>query len=184
MEYYRSKSCGDGRTEMESYYGYGGERKVGNGYVGVEDLRCYSASYATSTTQQPAQMPRQLKKGKSTNGSMSSSKAAVWCFSDPELQRKKRVASYKAYSVEGKIKRSFSKSIRWIKDRYTNMLHGWSFYHHCLFHDYHHQLLLCISATTPPPQKKIKKMKIQLVEFGQVSVFLGKCSEPSAMLWQ
>lgn len=35
---------------------------------------------------------------------------------------------------------------------------------------------------TTPNQKKIKKMKIQLVEFGQVSVFLGKCSEPSAML--
>lgn len=107
MEEFRSKSCGHGRMEIDNDYGDG-------------ELRSYSAnSYATS------QIPsREMRKGKSANGSISSSKAA-WCFADPELQRKKRVASYKAYTVEGKLKRSFSKSFRWLKDKYTHMVHGW-----------------------------------------------------------
>ncbi|KAH0969838.1 hypothetical protein GBA52_028434 [Prunus armeniaca] len=41
---------------------------------------------------------------------------------DPELQRKKRVASYKMYSVEGKMKGSFRKSFRWLKDKCTQVL--------------------------------------------------------------
>ncbi|KAA0064729.1 hypothetical protein E6C27_scaffold82G00330 [Cucumis melo var. makuwa] len=63
-----------------------------------------------------------VKKGKSTSGSSSKS----WRFvADPEFQRKKRVASYKMYSVEGKMKGSFRKSFRWLKDKYTQMLYGW-----------------------------------------------------------
>ncbi|KAJ4849489.1 hypothetical protein Tsubulata_041457, partial [Turnera subulata] len=40
-----------------------------------------------------------FKRGKSTNGVVSKS----WSFTDPELRRKRRVASYKVYSVEGKL---------------------------------------------------------------------------------
>ncbi|KAH9619152.1 hypothetical protein KSS87_015294 [Heliosperma pusillum] len=36
------------------------------------------------------------------------------------MQRKKRVASYKSFSVEDKLKKSFSKSFKWIKDRYSH----------------------------------------------------------------
>ncbi|CAH1448889.1 unnamed protein product [Lactuca virosa] len=57
---------------------------------------------------------------KSTNGSMSKS----WSFTDPELQRKRRVATYKAYTVEGKVKGSIKKSFRWIKDKYSQMVYG------------------------------------------------------------
>ncbi|KAI3711873.1 hypothetical protein L1987_70422 [Smallanthus sonchifolius] len=57
-----------------------------------------------------------LKKVKSTNGS--------WSFGDAEFQRKKRVAGYKVYSVEGKLKGSFRKSFRWIKDKYMNVVYG------------------------------------------------------------
>ncbi|XP_058073982.1 uncharacterized protein LOC131222800 [Magnolia sinica] len=115
MEDFRSKSCGDGRTQMEVY-----------GTVppssGLHDLRCYSASY---TSAQQTQMPKELKfkKGKASGGSSSSSKG--WGLNDPELQRKKRVASYKVYTVEGKMKGSLRKSFRWLKDRYTQMVYGW-----------------------------------------------------------
>jgi len=127
MEEYRSKSCGDGGMEIENYDG----GVAANGWGkhpssnGNGELRCYSASYATSaaTYQQQQAVPRELRKGKSANGSTSSK--AAWCFRDPELQRKKRVASYKAYTLEAKIKRSFSKSFRWLKDKYTHMVHGW-----------------------------------------------------------
>ncbi|CAO2841526.1 uncharacterized protein LOC130814668 [Amaranthus tricolor] len=125
-EYYRSRSYGNGRMEMENYYienGNGWEKPTNLGAsngVNFQDLRCQSASYSGTVPNQ--QIPKELKKGKSANAS-SSSKAG-WCFSDPEMQRKKRVASYKAYSVEGKIKRSFSKSFRWIKDRCSHMVQG------------------------------------------------------------
>ncbi|MFS7916618.1 hypothetical protein Hanom_Chr03g00179361 [Helianthus anomalus] len=45
-----------------------------------------------------------------------------WSFSDPELQRKKRVASYKAYTMEGKVKGSIKKSLRWVTDKYLKIM--------------------------------------------------------------
>ncbi|EPS67101.1 hypothetical protein M569_07679 [Genlisea aurea] len=33
-------------------------------------------------------------------------------FKDPDMQRKKRVASYKVYTVEGKIKGSIKRTLR------------------------------------------------------------------------
>ncbi|CAN1136328.1 hypothetical protein LINPERPRIM_LOCUS21020 [Linum perenne] len=84
----------------------------------MQDLRCYSASYAAAAS---SVYPFKFNKGKSTNGSVSKS----WSFNDPELQRKKRVASYKVYTVEGKVKGSFRKSFRWLKDRYSRVANGW-----------------------------------------------------------
>ncbi|KAL0327466.1 UNVERIFIED_CONTAM: hypothetical protein Sangu_1824600 [Sesamum angustifolium] len=69
----------------------------------------------------PWRRHKKLKKGKSTGGSTSKS----WSITDPEFQRKKRVASYKVYSVEGKVKGTFRKSFRWLKDRYTQVVYGW-----------------------------------------------------------
>ena len=73
----------------------------------------------------PNQLSKEIKikKTKSSLGSSSSSKS--WGFNDPELQRKKRVASYKVYAVEGKMKGSLRKSFRWIKDTYTQVVYGW-----------------------------------------------------------
>ncbi|XVF88787.1 hypothetical protein PTKIN_Ptkin19aG0079400 [Pterospermum kingtungense] len=121
MEDLRSKSCGDGRMEqIESY--------DGNGIHSMQDLRCYSASYSYTSTvgqdQTQTQQPNnnvKFKKGKSANGSASKS----WSFNDPELQRKKRVASYKVYTVEGKLKGSLRKSFKWLKDRYNRVVYGW-----------------------------------------------------------
>lgn len=133
MEDFRSASYGDGRYyEMEeSYNNYnnGGDYSKTNSNpnpTGLQDLRCYSTSYASSSSTKNAQleMPKEMKfkKGKSTtNGSISKS----WSFNDPELQRKKRVASYKVYSVEGKVKGSLKKSFRWVKERYTRVVYGW-----------------------------------------------------------
>lgn len=88
------------------------------GFSGGHDLRCYSASYASCP---PPPMPKEmkLKKGKSS-GSLKG-----WSLNDPELQRKKRVAGYKVYAMEGKMKGSMRKSFRWIKDRYTQVVYGW-----------------------------------------------------------
>jgi hypothetical protein len=51
--------------------------------------------------------------------------ASAWCFSDPEMMRRRRVASYKAYSVEGKVKSSLSRGFRWIKAKCSELIHRW-----------------------------------------------------------
>ncbi|KAK1289889.1 hypothetical protein QJS10_CPB18g00839 [Acorus calamus] len=119
MEDFRSRSCGDGR--MEDFYGNRPPPPPQSS--NFSDLRCYSTSYA----HQQQQSSRDLKftsKSKGKKGSSSSSKGG-WSLSDPELQRKKRVAGYKVYDVEGKMKGSFRKSFRWLKDRYSQVVYGW-----------------------------------------------------------
>ncbi|MBA0604051.1 hypothetical protein Godav_016742, partial [Gossypium davidsonii] len=107
MENFRSKSCREGKAQQI-------ESK--NGINGMQDVRCYSASNGGSKTNNGrTQIPNNVdkfKKSKSSNGSCSKS----WNLNDPELRRKKRVASYRVYSVEGKVKGSLKKSFRWLKE--------------------------------------------------------------------
>lgn len=116
MEDFRSKSYNANGMQIQPY---------NNNNNNVQDFRSYStSSYATSSstqTQMDYDNPKFKKNmSKSTNGSMTKS----WSINDPELQRKKRVASYKAYTVEGKVKGSIKKSFRWIKDKYSQMVYG------------------------------------------------------------
>ncbi|KAK6120402.1 hypothetical protein DH2020_045882 [Rehmannia glutinosa] len=144
MEDFRSTSYNNGKSmQVENTYNYYSRHLNDNGVApnfktssnpsGMQDLRCYSASYASSTTaaQNNGHMDIvvadsgeqwKFKKGKSTNGVDSRN----WSFNDPELQRKKRVASYKVYTVEGKMKGSIKKSFRWLKERYTKMVYGYT----------------------------------------------------------
>ena len=55
---------------------------------------------------------------------MTKSKSGSWILDDAEIQRRKRVASYKSYTVEDRFKSSFRKSFRWIKDKCSNIRHG------------------------------------------------------------
>ncbi|KAF9602895.1 hypothetical protein IFM89_032635 [Coptis chinensis] len=43
---------------------------------------------------------------------------------DPELKRKKRVASYNVFTTEGKVKSSVRNSFKWIKTKFTEIRHG------------------------------------------------------------
>ena len=47
-----------------------------------------------------------------------------WGFTDPEMKRKKRIAKYKVYTVEGKVKASLKKGLRWIKNKCSQIVHG------------------------------------------------------------
>ncbi|XP_073104770.1 uncharacterized protein [Elaeis guineensis] len=60
----------------------------------------------------------------SSLSSTSGGGSGAWCFSDPEMKRRRRVASYKMYSVEGKVKQSIRKSFHWIKGKCSEMVHG------------------------------------------------------------
>lgn len=96
---------------VDDYYG---SDKVPNS---MNDLRSYSYGGGGG------QLEKEVKMKKSKSRVASNTKS--WSFNDPELQRKKRVVSYKAYAVEGKMKGSFRKSFRWIKNTCNQVVHGW-----------------------------------------------------------
>ncbi|XVF61797.1 hypothetical protein PTKIN_Ptkin08bG0159300 [Pterospermum kingtungense] len=56
------------------------------------------------------------------NGPIScSSKADVFATcGNPEVKRRKRVASYNMYAMEGKLKSSLRNSFKWIKTKFSN----------------------------------------------------------------
>ncbi|KAH0460954.1 uncharacterized protein LOC110092160 [Dendrobium catenatum] len=41
--------------------------------------------------------------------------------SDPELKRKRRVASYNVFTMEGKLKSSVRSSFKWIKSKFSDL---------------------------------------------------------------
>lgn len=115
-DYNRSDEYGHGNMQMESYYGPPPPPRPATSY----ELRSYSASYAQTQMANYNNKNRgvKLKKAKSTS-------AKSWAFGDPEFQRKKRVASYKMYSVEGQVKGSLRRSFRWFKHKYVQVVYGW-----------------------------------------------------------
>ncbi|XP_072959911.1 uncharacterized protein [Typha angustifolia] len=100
------------RNEFRSYSG--GDRKLE-----IVKGNVFSANQMYVTTRprspEPQYPPRRRSAG--TSG--------AWCFSDPEMKRRRRVASYKVYSVEGKVKSSLKKGFRWIKVKCSEIIHGW-----------------------------------------------------------
>ncbi|EEF49942.1 conserved hypothetical protein [Ricinus communis] len=50
-------------------------------------------------------------------------KHSSW-WNAPETKRKKRVAQYKFYAVEGKVKISIKKGFRWFKKTCSRIVHG------------------------------------------------------------
>ncbi|XP_010415380.1 PREDICTED: uncharacterized protein LOC104701397 [Camelina sativa] len=123
MEDFRSRSYSDGRTsDLQVQYSAHGRRSNGpdsfSGNGGMQDLRSYSTSYTEYPSRIPEDPTTNQKKGR-----LSSSSSSSWGgFVDPDLQRKKRVVSYRAYTVEGKLKGSFRKSFKWIKDKCNKLL--------------------------------------------------------------
>ncbi|KAJ8770106.1 hypothetical protein K2173_011188 [Erythroxylum novogranatense] len=43
---------------------------------------------------------------------------------DPELKRKKRIASYNVFTMEGKVKSSMRSSFKWIKSKFSDVRYG------------------------------------------------------------
>ena len=123
----RSKSYAGGRMQIEPYYGGGGggarpdfrSYSYSAGGVGGGGMGMSSYSYQYEYGGGAAADGGDLKRSKS-------SKRRWLALGDPDLDRKRRVAAYKAYAVEGKVKGSFRKSFKWIKDRYLHLVYGWS----------------------------------------------------------
>ncbi|CAO2208433.1 unnamed protein product [Urochloa humidicola] len=128
----RSKSYAGGRMQIEPYYGGGG----GGGGGARPDFRSYSYSAGGGGGMGMSSYSYQYEYGggavgpaAAADGDLKRSKSSKrrWlALGDPDMERKRRVASYKAYAVEGKVKGSFRKSFKWIKDRYLHLVYGWS----------------------------------------------------------
>ncbi|KAF8387786.1 hypothetical protein HHK36_026441 [Tetracentron sinense] len=96
------------------YRSYGGDRKLE-----IVNGKAFSANQIYTSRARSPDPPRMSKPSRS-----SSSKSKSWSFNDPEMKRRKRVAQYKVYAVEGKYKASFRKGFRWIKSKCSEIVHG------------------------------------------------------------
>lgn len=81
-------------------------------YMGRSHLHPSWAPYPMNTRQHDIQLRIGGKKSKER----SSKPSKLW-WNDPELKRRGRVARYKLYGAEGKIKRSLKKGYRWFKSK-------------------------------------------------------------------
>lgn len=78
-------------------------------------------------TGQQKQMSGNFNNLEMTSKSKKTNETSVkkWWFSDPEFQRKKRVASYKVYGVEGKVKGTLKNGFRWLKSKCAKVVSWW-----------------------------------------------------------
>lgn len=92
----------DRRTEIVSGKGYGSNQIYG------------SQDFPPSLQTPPGEVA-----ARRSNASRPS-----WGVNDPEMKRKKRIARYKAYTVEGKVKSTFKNGFRWIKNKCSQIVNG------------------------------------------------------------
>ncbi|KAK1317949.1 hypothetical protein QJS10_CPA05g00285 [Acorus calamus] len=111
--------------------GYGGYSVGGDRKLEIVSGKAYSAAasyggggYPTGRFSDPPLPLPPIRPPKSKAAATTSS-IRSWSLSDPEIKRRRRVAGYKSYSVEGKVKASLRKSFRWIKIRCSELVHGW-----------------------------------------------------------
>ncbi|KAE9588515.1 hypothetical protein Lalb_Chr22g0356151 [Lupinus albus] len=77
-----------------------------------------SRSYGNVQMMQIDNYYRETQMGPNKDLKLKKEKNMSKCWSslvDPEFQRKKRIANYKMYSVEGKVKGTLRKSFKWLK---------------------------------------------------------------------
>nr|BAK04906.1 predicted protein [Hordeum vulgare subsp. vulgare] len=116
---YRSKSYASGRMRIELYTGDARPDFRSLSYGGSGPSYQYQYEYGTGAGQVTTVVEEEEVK-------RSKSKRRWLALGDPDMERKRRVAVYKAYAMEGKVKGSFRKSFKWMKDRYLHLVYGLS----------------------------------------------------------
>ncbi|PIN04637.1 hypothetical protein CDL12_22826 [Handroanthus impetiginosus] len=106
------EGCGGGERRLEmgsgiEYYNYNGNRII----------------YMTTTP--PPWLDPQPVPPAALRSSQAAVAAKPWGFNDPEMKRRKRVARYKVYCVEGRVKASIRNGLRWIKNKCSEIIHGY-----------------------------------------------------------
>ncbi|CAA0831972.1 Protein of unknown function (DUF3511 [Striga hermonthica] len=110
----------NGGSGRPSFQACGGERRMdivsGRGHYNNENNG--SLTYATSRPWTPDPPPFRLE-------SAPPAAAKPWGFGDPNMKRRKRIAKYKVYTVEGRVKASIRNGLRWIKNKCSEIIHGY-----------------------------------------------------------
>ena len=102
-------------------YGGGGDRRLE--IVSGKSFGATNQVYTTRPTHSPLYLPPVPPRV--TRLSQNSAAAAKpWGFTDPEMKRRKRIAKYKVYTIEGRVKASIRSGLRWIKNKCSEMIHG------------------------------------------------------------
>lgn len=89
---------------------------------------CRSDTYMSSENQQrfPASATAAWNTQSHLHGGSSFSNSNGGGYDEPEAKRQRRIAKYKAYAVESKLKASLRTGIRWVKIKCSELLHRWS----------------------------------------------------------
>ncbi|KAM3212387.1 hypothetical protein ACQJBY_065454 [Aegilops geniculata] len=114
---------------MERSRSYSEKSSSGTPASAVTELRCYSASYVTpKKAAGTTGWPPCTTASSSTSATAAGPKARSWSGSfrsaPAELRRKRRVAGYRVYGVEGKMKVSLKNGVRWLKGKCTQVVDG------------------------------------------------------------
>nr|XP_004495923.1 uncharacterized protein LOC101510036 [Cicer arietinum] len=103
---------------MERYgYGYGSDNGPYSGDRRLEIVSGKSYGYA-SRTESYGEVTRASHGG-------AGSVEKPWSFGGAQTKRRKRIARYKVYAVEGKVKATLRSGIRWIKHTCSRIVHGY-----------------------------------------------------------
>ncbi|KAI3964881.1 hypothetical protein MKX01_021777 [Papaver californicum] len=111
-------------------YGGGGVEQYNDKLEIVKGNELVTTEQIFTTTSQPSRSCTDSSRGysprsyrhKESHVSSSSRSTSSWSFNDPEMKRRRRVAHYKYYAVEGKLKSSFRKGFRWVKRKCSNIV--------------------------------------------------------------
>ncbi|XP_048129010.1 uncharacterized protein LOC115750200 [Rhodamnia argentea] len=111
MDGFGSYGGGDRRMEIVSGKGLGA---------------CHQAYSPTQHPPPPQTIPaRESWSGHRGAAAAAAAAAKPWGFTDPEVKRKKRIARYKAYTVEGRVKASLRRGFQWVKNKCSQIVHGY-----------------------------------------------------------
>ncbi|KAF8041666.1 hypothetical protein BT93_A0307 [Corymbia citriodora subsp. variegata] len=101
-------------------YGYGGGDIATQ--MHTTQMPCHAG---TDLPQSGRVTPSHSPRNQGANGrDRASPSSSSWSRNNAESKRRKRVVRYKAYGAEGKIKASIRNSFRWIKNKYSELVHG------------------------------------------------------------
>lgn len=69
-------------------------------------------------------VPNPLRTTRLTSSSPSYALSS-WQRGNSDVKRKQRIMSYKSCAIEGKVKASIRNSFRWVKNKYSSIVHGY-----------------------------------------------------------
>lgn len=108
-------------------YGYGSGHVSYCGGQRAEIVSGKSYGFSQSYPSRGGSVDLGAVPGEGTRASHSGATVAAkpWSFGDPQAKRRKRIAKYKVYAVEGKVKATLRNGIRWIKQTCSRIVHGY-----------------------------------------------------------